>query len=613
VKNVLFVCTGNICRSPIAEGLFRRLTGNRKDIEVASAGVHAVRGQPPSVYAVEVCAEEGTDISGLRSQPLTGALVDQATHIFAMTGAHVETIQTLFPQSAEKTFLLREFEEPGTTVWRDVPDPIGLGRDVYEDCARIIKNALPSVLAFVEQGELVRPARSASPSDAGGPGAARSSEISSYSMDHLSHQFEPGSISSKSPSCYGEALRKVDPEIFDAIAAEEKRQRENIELIASENFTSRAVMEAQGSVMTNKYAEGYPRKRWYGGCENVDTAEQLAIDRAKRLFSCEHVNVQPHSGAQANMAVYFSMLKPGDKILAMNLAHGGHLTHGHPANFSGKFYGVSQYGVNEKTEQIDYDALQKQAEEVRPVMITAGASAYPRIIDFPRLRQIADSVGAILFVDMAHIAGLVAGGQHPSPIPHAQFVTTTTHKSLRGPRGGIVMCEEKFAKQIDATVFPGVQGGPLMHVIAAKAVCFHEALQPQFRDYQRQVVVNAKALAAGLAKHGYRIVSGGTDNHLMLVDLRPKDLNGKEAQEVLDRAGITVNKNAIPFDTSSPFKPGGVRVGTPAVTTRGMKEEEMLEIADLVAEALQNRTDESALNRVRERVLDMTRRFPLPS
>jgi glycine hydroxymethyltransferase len=600
VKNVLFVCTGNICRSPIAEGLFRRLTGNRKDIEVASAGVHAVRGQPPSVYAVEVCAEEGANISDLRSQPLTGGLVDQATHIFAMTGAHVETIQTLFPQSAEKTFLLREFEEPGTTVWRDVPDPIGLGRDVYGDCARIIKNALPSVLAFVEQGELVR------------PGAARSPEISSYSMDHLSHQFEPGSIASKSPPCYGEALRKVDPEIFDAIAAEEKRQRENIELIASENFTSRAVMEAQGSVMTNKYAEGYPRKRWYGGCENVDTAEQLAIDRARRLFGCEHVNVQPHSGAQANMAVYFSILKPGDKILAMNLAHGGHLTHGHPANFSGKFYVVSPYGVNEKTEQIDYDALQKQAEEVRPVMMTAGASAYPRIIDFPRLRQIADSVGAILFVDMAHIAGLVAGGQHPSPIPHAQFVTTTTHKSLRGPRGGIVMCEEKFAKQIDATVFPGVQGGPLMHVIAAKAVCFHEALQPQFRDYQRQVVINAKALAAGLAKHGYRIVSGGTDNHLMLVDLRPKDLNGKEAQEVLDRAGITVNKNAIPFDTSSPFKPGGIRVGTPAVTTRGMKEEEMLEVADLVAEALNNRSDGGAIENVRKKVIDLTSRFPLP-
>ncbi len=576
------------------------MIGNRKDIEVASAGVHAVSGQPPSLYAVQVCAEEGIDITSLRSQPLTPALVGQATHIFAMTGAHIETIQTLFPQTAEKTFLLREFEDPGSTVWRDVPDPIGLGREVYEECARIIKNALPGVLAFVEQGQLVR------------PGAIRSPELSSYPMDDVSRHFEPGSVASNPAPRYGEALRKVDPEIFNAIAAEEKRQRDNIELIASENFTSRAVMEAQGSVLTNKYAEGYPRKRWYGGCENVDTAEQLAIDRAKRLFGCEHVNVQPHSGAQANMAVYFAMLKPGDKILAMNLAHGGHLTHGHPANFSGKFYNVSQYGVSEKTEQIDYDSLQKQAEEVRPAMITAGASAYPRIIDFPRLRQIADSVGALLFVDMAHIAGLVAGGEHPSPIPHAQFVTTTTHKSLRGPRGGIVMCKEEFAKQIDATVFPGVQGGPLMHVIAAKAVCFHEALQPQFREYQRQVVVNAKALAAGLAKHGYRIVSGGTDNHLMLVDLRPKDLNGKEAQEVLDRAGITVNKNAIPFDTSSPFKPGGIRVGTPAVTTRSMKEEEMLEIADLVAEALEKRNDANALENVHKRVLDLTQRFPLP-
>ncbi|HET7228033.1 MAG TPA: serine hydroxymethyltransferase, partial [Chthoniobacterales bacterium] len=489
---------------------------------------------------------------------------------------------------------LREFEEPGATCWRDVPDPIGLGRDVYNTCAETIKNALPSVLAFVEESEVaVRP-------------GGRSGGASIYIVSDILHP---------TPSVLGApsgGLRKVDPEVFDAIEAEEKRQRENIELIASENFTSRAVMEAQGSVLTNKYAEGLPKKRWYGGCENVDIVEQLAIDRAKRLFSCQHVNVQPHSGAQANMAVYFSVLKPGDKILAMNLAHGGHLTHGHPANFSGKFYNVSQYGVNETTERIDYDALQKQAEEVKPAMITAGASAYPRIIEFPRLRQIADSVGALLFIDMAHIAGLVAGGQHPSPIPHAQFVTTTTHKSLRGPRGGIVMCQEKFAKQIDATVFPGVQGGPLMHVIAAKAVCFQEALQPQFRDYQRQVVVNAKALAAGLAKHGYRIVSGGTDNHLMLVDLRPKELNGKEAQEVLDRAGITVNKNAIPFDTSSPFKPSGIRVGTPAVTTRGMREEEMLEIADLVAEALQNRDDNAALERVRGKVLNLTRRFPLP-
>ncbi len=576
------------------------MIGNRKDIEVASAGVHAVSGQPPSLYAVQVCAEEGTDITGIRSQPLTPALVDQATHIFAMTGTHLETIQTVFPHTAEKTFLLREFEDPGTTVWRDVPDPIGLGREVYEECARTIKNALPGVLAFMEQGQLVR------------PGAIRSPELSSSSMDDVSRHFKPESILSNPAPCYGEALRTVDPEIFNAIAAEEKRQRENIELIASENFTSRAVMEAQGSVLTNKYAEGYPRRRWYGGCENVDIAEQLAIDRAKRLFGCEHVNVQPHSGAQANMAVYFAMLKPGDKILAMNLAHGGHLTHGHPANFSGKFYTVSQYGVSEKTEQIDYDALQKQAEEIRPAMITAGASAYSRIIDFPRLRQIADSVGALLFIDMAHIAGLVAGGEHPSPIPHAQFVTTTTHKSLRGPRGGIVMCKNEFAKQIDATVFPGVQGGPLMHVIAAKAVCFHEALQPQFREYQRQVVLNAKALAAGLAKHGYRIVSGGTDNHLMLVDLRPKEINGKEAQEVLDRAGITVNKNGIPFDTYPIFKPGGIRVGTPAVTTRGMKEEEMLEIADLVAEALEKRSDADALENVRKKVLDLTGRFPLP-
>jgi glycine hydroxymethyltransferase len=576
------------------------MLGNRQDIEVTSAGVHAVRGQPPSLYAVQVCEEQGVDISSLRSQPLTTALVDRATHIFAMTGAHLETLQLLFPQSAEKAFLLREFEEPNTTVWRDVPDPIGLGREVYEECARTIKNALPSVLAFVEQGELVP------------PGAARAHGISSYAMSDLPRRVESEPVSAASSGGYGEALRRVDPEIFAAIQAEEKRQRENIELIASENFTSRAVMEAQGSVLTNKYAEGYPRKRWYGGCENVDTAEQLAIDRAKRLFGAEHVNVQAHSGAQANMAVYFAAIKPGDKILTMNLAHGGHLTHGHPANFSGKFYQVTHYGVDEKTETINYDALQKQAEEMRPVMITAGASAYPRIIDFPRMRQIADSVGAILFIDMAHIAGLVAGGQHPSPIPHAQFVTTTTHKSLRGPRGGIVLCQEQFAKAIDSTLFPGVQGGPLMHVIAAKAVCFHEALQPQFRDYQRQVVINAKALAAGIAKHGYRIVSGGTDNHLMLVDLRPKEINGKEAQEVLDRAGITVNKNAIPFDTYPIFKPGGIRLGTPAVTTRGMKEEEMLEIADLIAEALDNRTDEAALARVREKVRELTRRFPIP-
>ncbi len=585
----------------MAEGFFRRLLGNRKDIEVASAGVHAVRGQPASLHAVEVCERDGVDIRGLRSQPLTATLVERATHIFAMTGAHLETIHLLFPHGAEKAFLLREFEEPGMTVWRDVPDPIGCNRDVYSACAATIKNALPTVLAFVEQSELAVPAKS------------RGGGTTSFTMADQPHDTGTTPASTNPPAPAGGGLCKVDPEVYAAVVAEEKRQFENIELIASENFTSRAVMEAQGSVLTNKYAEGYPGKRWYGGCENVDTVEQLAIDRAKQLFGAEHVNVQPHSGAQANMAVYFAMLKPGDKILAMNLAHGGHLTHGHPANFSGKFYQVSQYGVSAETEQIDYDALQKQAEEVRPAMITAGASAYPRIIDFPRLRQIADSVGAHLFIDMAHISGLVAGGQHPSPIPHAQFVTTTTHKSLRGPRGGIVMCQEQFAKQIDGTVFPGVQGGPLMHVIAAKAVCFHEALEPQFRDYQRQVVVNAKALAAGLAKHGYRITSGGTDNHLMLVDLRPKDINGKQAQEVLDRAGITVNKNGIPFDTYPIFKPGGIRVGTPAVTTRGMKEEEMLEIADLMNDALIRRDDAAALEQIRGKVRELTSRFPLPS
>jgi glycine hydroxymethyltransferase len=584
----------------MALGLFRRLLGNRKDIEADAAGVHAVRGQPPSMHATEVLRRRGVDISGFRSQPLTATLVDRATHIFAMTGSHLETIHLLFPQSAEKTFLLREFEEPGSTLWRDLSDPIGMGRDVYEECAESIENALPSVLAFVEETEM------ALPRHAGGSASARST------MGNMPHQIESESSSGLYGGSSGNALRKVDPEVFQAIAEEEKRQRENIELIASENFTSRAVMEAQGSCLTNKYAEGYPGKRWYGGCENVDVAEQLAIDRALRIFGAEHVNVQPHSGAQANMAVYFSVLKPGDRILTMNLAHGGHLTHGHPANFSGKLYVVSQYGVSEQTEQIDYDALAKQAEEVRPQLITAGASAYPRFIDFPRLRQIADSVDALLFIDMAHIAGLVAAGEHPSPVPHAHFVTTTTHKSLRGPRGGIVLCQEKFAKAIDSSVFPGVQGGPLMHVIAAKAVCFHEALQPAFREYQRQVVLNAKALAAGVAKHGFRIVSGGTDNHLMLVDLRPKEVNGKDAQNVLDRAGITVNKNAIPFDTYPIFKPGGIRLGTPAVTTRGMKEQEMLEIADLLAEALANREDERAIGNVRQQVLQLTRRFPLP-
>ena len=403
-----------------------------------------------------------------------------------------------------------------------------------------------------------------------------------------------------------------DPELATAISQEIDRQQNNIELIASENFASSNIRSIQGSHLTNKYAEGYPGKRWYGGCENVDLAEALAIERAKELFGSEHANVQPHSGSQANAAVYFSALEYGDKILAMDLSHGGHLTHGHPANFSGKFYEVSSYGVDEETEQIDYDQLLSQAEKVQPKMITAGASAYPRIIDFEKMSEIAKSVNALLFVDMAHIAGLVAGGVHPSPIGYADFVTTTTHKSLRGPRGGLILCGEEWAKKIDSMVFPGVQGGPLMHVIAAKAACFGEALKPSFKEYQNQIVKNADTLAQRLKEHGYRIVSGGTENHLMLVDVRPQNINGKVAQHALDQAGITVNKNSIPFDTESPFKAGGIRIGTPAVTTRGMKEPEMLTIADFIDEALKNRDNAQVLEEIRLKVVELNKNFPLP-
>ena len=408
-------------------------------------------------------------------------------------------------------------------------------------------------------------------------------------------------------------LEAADPQVAEIVRGEEKRQQTHIELIASENFTSRAVMAAQGSCLTNKYAEGYPGKRWYGGCEEVDKAEQLAIDRACELFGAKFANVQPHSGSQANAAVYFSVLQPGDKVLGMNLAHGGHLTHGNPANFSGRFYQFCQYGVSATDERIDYDELAEVAQREQPKMITAGASAYPRIIDFKRMSEIAKSVGAYLFVDMAHIAGLVAGGVHPSPMEHADFVTTTTHKSLRGPRGGMILTNsEELFKKIQSQVFPGVQGGPLMHVIAAKAVCFGECLNPGFKDYTRQIVANAQALAAALAAHGYRIVSGGTDNHLMLVDLRPNGLNGKIASETLDKAGITVNKNGIPFDTEKITLGGGIRVGTPAVTTRGMKEAEMKLVADWIHRALQNRHDEAVLAAIKAEVAEANQRFPLP-
>ncbi len=410
----------------------------------------------------------------------------------------------------------------------------------------------------------------------------------------------------------GSRIQVTDPEVYAAIEAEGKRQRNNIELIASENFASPAVMEAQGSLLTNKYAEGYPGRRWYGGCENVDVVETLAIERAKEIFGAEHANVQPHSGSQANTAVYFSVLKPGDKILTMDLAHGGHLTHGHKANFSGRFYDVTHYGVSKDDEHIDYDELEKMAREVKPALMTVGASAYPRVIDFERMGKLCREIGAYLFVDMAHIAGLVAAGVHPSPVPHADFVTSTTHKSLRGPRGGLILCKEEFAKKIDSQVFPGIQGGPLMHVIAAKAVCFGEALKPGFKDYQQQIVKNAQAMAARLAQHGFRIVSGGTDNHLMLVDLRPKGLNGAEASHALDEAGITVNKNGIPFDTGSPMKPSGIRIGTPAVTTRGMKEADVEKVADFIHEALSAHTDEGKLHELRDRVYAFNRDFPLP-
>jgi RpiB/LacA/LacB family sugar-phosphate isomerase len=716
----------------MAEGLFRDAVKDRKDYEIASAGVSTGHGQAPSPHSVTALKPLGIDIGWQRSQPLTDELVDWATHIFAMTQGHLDTILMFFPEAADKTFLVRQFDENARDENPDVPDPIGLGLEAYLSTRDSLKSAIPSLLDFTEKshamtsaqsststqpGTSTRPLRVALGADHGG--VELKSAIHDYlsKKGHIVTDFGTNSTDSVDYSDFAEpvcrevvatgadfgillcksgigmsiaanrhpairaalvdnaddarttrlhnnanvlclsanhvepsqaakivetflhtgfeggrharrieklehigsagaqtvSLADADPEIFIAVQAEARRQFENIELIASENFTSRAVMEAQGSCLTNKYAEGYPGRRWYGGCEHVDVVEQLAIDRVKKLFpGAEHVNVQPHSGSQANTAVYFAMLTPGDKILTMNLAHGGHLTHGHKANFSGRFYEVTHYGVSEKDERIDYDALATLALEVKPKMITAGASAYPRIIDFPRMRAIADSVGAYLFVDMAHIAGLVAGGMHPNPCAIADFTTTTTHKSLRGPRGGIIICKEQYAKAIDSQVFPGIQGGPLEHVIAAKAVCFHEALQPGFKAYAQQVVSNAKALAARLQHHGYRIVSGGTDNHLMLVDLRPNGLNGKIASETLDHAGITVNKNGIPFDTEKITLGGGIRVGTPAVTTRGMKEEEMMEIADLIHEALTKREDPAALAAIRDKVRTLTRSYPLP-
>jgi len=718
---ILFICTGNVCRSPMAEGLFKNLVDqNKADLIVISAGVGAQNGQPPSENAIRAMQDLDIDISPQRSMMMTAALASEADMIIGMTHGHIEMVNLMFPHTAEKTFLLREFDDSLPLHEREISDPIGCSYEIYCQCRDQIREGIDSLLKFIQKnnglitGSTQPVVEMALGADHAGYGLKKilghyleekgipytdfgcnSEEKADYpdfarevaqtvadgqsrlgllicntgigmsmsankvpgvraALAHdkqtarLTRQHNNANVLCLAAAATDEALAKsildtfietgfedggrherrvnkmepdadsaagrlhsVDAEIEQVIRAETGRQRENIELIASENFTSPAVMQAQGSVLTNKYAEGYPTKRWYGGCEHVDVAEQLAIERARQIFGVEHANVQPHSGSGANMAVYFSALQPGDKILTMDLSHGGHLTHGHKANFSGRFYAVTHYGVNRETEQIDYDELAKLAAKEKPAMITVGASAYPRVIDFERMGQIAREVGALLLADIAHIAGLVATGLHPSPVGHADFVTTTTHKTLRGPRGGLVLCGAKHAKAIDSQTFPGIQGGPLMHVIAAKAVCLKEALQPAFAVYQAQVVANASALAKGLAKNGFRLVSGGTDNHLMLVDVGSRDMTGKECQSALDEAGITVNKNTIPFETRSPFQASGIRIGSPAVTTRGMGEPEMADIADMISEVLLdiNNVDKQAA--VRQRVRQLTAGFPL--
>jgi len=724
MKTILFLCTGNVCRSPMAEGLFRHAVQGRGEFRILSAGLGAVDGQAPTNHSVQAMKEVGIDIGWQRSRALTAELVRSADLILGMTHSHTETVALLYPKAAEKTFLLREFDETLEDYEKDISDPIGSSYHVYLDCRDQIEQGIVTLLKFMEQHNFLSKnptpvsttivnfaigadhggfelketlkaflrerglsvmdcgATSQDPADdypdfalpvaqAVGAGKAElgllvctsgvgvtitankvagvraalvsDEETAGLCRQHndvntlcLSGKKTPAELARKILTAFISAkfeggrharrvrkmdlifapaslrLANVDPEVSAAMDRERTRQQENIELIASENFTSPAVMEAQGSVLTNKYAEGYPRKRWYGGCENIDTIEQLAIDRAKKLFGAEHANVQPHSGSGANMAVYFAFLKPGDKMLTMDLSHGGHLTHGNKANFSGKFFEIVHYGVNPQTERIDYEQIASMAREHKPRMITIGASAYPRTIDFKRMGEIAREVGALLLADIAHIAGLVAAGIHPSPMEHADFVTTTTHKTLRGPRGGLILTREKYAKEIDSQVFPGIQGGPLEHVIAAKAVCFLEALQPAFKTYQQQIVTNAVALAAGMQRNGYRLISGGTDNHLMLVDVGAKGITGKDSQIALDEAGITVNKNTIPNETRSPFQASGIRLGTPACTTRGMKEAEMAAIADMISEVLMDVKNVEAAHQVRARVRELTARFPLP-
>jgi len=724
MKTILFICTGNVCRSPMAEALFRRAVNGRGEFRVLSAGLGAMDGQPPTPHSVRAMRELGVDIAAQRSRMLTAELVRSADLILGMTHSHVDTVALLYPAAAEKTFLLREFDETLETYEKDISDPIGSSYPVYVECRDQIEQGIVTLLKFMELHNLLPKQQTLSASaavnfalgaDHGGfelketlkaflrergltvsdfgaaskdpaddypdfakpvaeavaagkaelgllvctsgigvsitankvagiraalvsdeetaklcrqhndvnvlclSGKKTSAELAKKILAaFLAAKFEGGRHERrvlKMDAKFAPAnfrLANVDPEIATAIDHERTRQQENIELIASENFTSPAVMEAQGSVLTNKYAEGYPKKRWYGGCENVDVVEQLAIDRAKKIFGAEHANVQPHSGSGANMAVYFAFLKPGDKMLTMDLSHGGHLTHGNKANFSGKFFEIVHYGVNKETELIDYEQIAAMAREHKPKMITIGASAYPRVIDFKRMGEIAREVGAYLLADIAHIAGLVAAGIHPSPMEHADFVTTTTHKTLRGPRGGLILTREKYAKEIDSQVFPGIQGGPLEHVIAGKAVCFHEALQPSFKNYQQQIVKNAAALADGMKRNGYRLVSGGTDNHLMLVDVGAKGITGKDSQIALDEAGITVNKNTIPNETRSPFQASGIRLGSPACTTRGMKDAEMAAIADMISEVLMDIKNVDTAHKVRARVRELTAKFPLP-
>ena len=704
----------------MAEGLLRHALNNREDVTILSAGVGAIDGQAPSSNAVYALKKVGIDIAHQRSLMMTDELVEKADYIFGMTSGHVEAVTRIFPNTVNKTFLVREFNKELSPYDREISDPIGCPLEVYEQCRDEIIEGINQIikhLNLVNQsqsaekqatvkialgsdhagfnlkesvkqhladkgitvvdcgtdsaestdypdfahavtgkiqstdcdfgilvcstgigmsiaGNKAKGIRAALVNDAKTAQLSREHNnanilcLASSSTDAAAankivdifleapfaggrHERRLGKIVA-TESALAPSLAEVDPDIFAIIGKERVRQQDHLELIASENFTSPAVMAAQGSVLTNKYAEGYPAKRWYGGCEFVDDAERLAIQRAKELFGAEHANVQPHSGSGANMAVYFSTLQPGDKILTMDLSHGGHLTHGNKANFSGRFFEVVHYGVDKENERIDYDNLEAMAKEHRPKMITVGASAYPRIIDFERMGQIAKQIDALLLADIAHIAGLVATGNHPSPVGHADFVTTTTHKTLRGPRGGLVLCGEAHAKAIDSQTFPGIQGGPLMHVIAAKAVCFKEALAPEFAAYQKQVVLNANALANRLVHHGYRLVSGGTENHLMLVDVGMRDITGKACQLALDEAGITVNKNTIPFETRSPFQASGIRIGSPAVTTRGMKEPEMELIADLIAEILQDVKNLDVAKKVRERVKELTARYPLP-